>query len=82
VRYRVGESDLSTRGRWLAELRVALGEAQLLLAHLGVSATDSCQAMDLYARIEDAIHSVQRLRGHRAGASGGVANPKWVHSVP
>ena len=77
-----GESGASARARWLGELRDALNEAQLLLAQLGVSPGDNHQAMDLYARIEGAIDSVQSLRRRRTSASGGVSTPNWINSVP
>jgi hypothetical protein len=70
------------RAQWLAELCEALDEAQLLLARLGVTATDNHQAMDLCARIECAIDSVQSLRRRQNSASGGVSDPKWINSVP
>ena len=55
------------RARWLAELSVAIEEAQRLLWRLGVSEGDSSAAKELYGRLELARAETEwlRLRGLR-----------------
>jgi hypothetical protein len=56
------ETSASERARWLAELALALEEAQKVAWRLGVSEGDSAEAKELYGRIEAARAEVDTLR--------------------
>jgi hypothetical protein len=55
------------RARWLAELDVAIAQAQKLAWRLGVAEGDSEEARALYARLEDLRGEVESLRFDRFG---------------
>ena len=75
------ESVASERARWLAELSTAIEEAQCLLWRLGVSEGDSCEAKELYGRLETARAETEslRLRGFRPASN--ELGPKWTELV-
>ncbi len=56
------ETSSTERARWLAELALALEEAQKVAWRLGVSEGDSAEAKELYGRIEAARAEIDRLR--------------------
>ena len=56
---------LADRARWLAELAVAVDEAQVLLWRIGVLEGDNGDAKDLYSRLEAARAEIECLRGLR-----------------
>jgi hypothetical protein len=56
------ETSATERARWLAELALALEEAQKVAWRLGVSEGDNAEAKELYSRIEAARAEVDRLR--------------------
>jgi hypothetical protein len=56
------ETSATERARWLAQLALALEEAQKVAWRLGVSEGDNAEAKELYSRIEAARAEVDRLR--------------------
>ena len=68
---------LADRARWLAELAVAVDEAQVLVWRIGVLDDDNTLAKELYGRLEAARAEVECLRGVRELASERF-DPHWM----
>ena len=68
----------ATRARWLAELAVAIEQAQRLTWRLGVSEGENAEAMRLYARLDILLAEVESLR--RGGWTGEhrELDPFWM----
>lgn len=76
------EATATERARWLAELAIAVEQAQKLAWRLGVSEGDDPEAKDLYARLESVRTEVESLRrGGWAGAHEEL-DPFWVKLLP
>ena len=78
-----GSSEISAaeRARWLADLALAIDQAQKLVWRLGVSEGDNAEAKDLYERLESARAEVESLRlGGFAGANR-QPDPEWMKSL-
>jgi len=76
------EATATDRARWLAELAVAIEQAQKLAWRLGVSEGDDPEAKDLYSRLEAAREEVESLR--RGGWAGEQRelDPFWMKLLP
>ena len=78
-------SDESTaaaeRSRWLAELAVAIRDAQRLARVLGVDA-DSGPASELYARLESVRLEVEALRRSSWAPRPTEIDPQWIKPCP
>ena len=70
------------RARWLAELALAIDQAQKLAWRLGVSEGDDPDAKSLYARLETVRSEVESLR--RGGWAGALEelDPVWMKLLP
>ncbi len=66
------------RVRWLAELDVAIAQAQRLAWQLGVAEGDSEEARSLYARLEVLRGEVDSLRFDRFGEVRRDIDPSWL----
>ena len=72
---------LADRARWLAELAVAIEEAQLLVWRIGVLEGGNAGANELYGRLEQARSEIESLRGVRELARDGF-DPEWMKLSP
>ena len=59
---RHGDASAAERTRWLAELAIAIEEAQKVAWKLGISEGDDRQARTLYARLDAARNEVEALQ--------------------
>ena len=66
------------RARWLAELSVALEQAQQLAWSLGVSEGSSAEARELYGRLEAVRIEVASLRQGQWSQMQPDSDPNWV----
>ena len=76
------EATATERARWLAELAIAVEQAQRLAWRLGVSEGDDPDAKSLYARLEAVRTEVESLR--RGGWAGEhqELDPFWMQFLP
>lgn len=76
------EVSAMERARWLAELAVALEEAQKLAWQIGQSKEASAEAMELYGRLETVRLEVQAIRIARSDRSRADFDPEWSEYSP
>lgn len=76
------EATATERARWLAELAIAIDQAQRVAWRLGVSEGDDPDAKALYARLESVRTEVETLR--RGGWAGEhqELDPFWMKLLP
>lgn len=76
------EPTATERARWLAELAVAIEQAQVVAWRIGVIEGDEPEALELYARLEAAREEVDALRrGSWTGVSQDM-DPAWLRLLP
>lgn len=69
------------RARWLADLAVAVDDAQVALWQMGVLEGDNADAKLLYGRLESARAEIESLRGaHEIGHE--ALDPEWMKLLP
>jgi hypothetical protein len=68
----------ASRAKWLAELAIAIDEAQRLAWRVGVTEAKSSEALELYVRLEAARVEVEALR--RAARPAGLS--PWPIPAP
>ena len=76
------EAEAAERARWLAELAVAIDEAQRLAWQLGVAQADSADAKDLYGRLESLRAEVDSLRLDGWATCREEIKPSWISLTP
>ena len=76
------DATATERARWLAELAIAVEQAQKLAWRLGVSEGDDPDAQSLYAQLEMVRGEVESLR--RGGWAGEhqELDPFWMKLLP
>ena len=67
------------RARWLAELAVAVEQAQQLAREIGVSDAKRQEAQELYAQLDAIRIELEMLRRARSAAEKAEIDPKWMH---
>jgi len=70
----------AAQARWLAELAEALDQAQGLLKRLDLNREERASAVELFLRIEGALHEVGSLRLSRRPRS--LSGPERIKSLP
>lgn len=76
------EATAAERAQWLAQLAIAIEEAQRLTWRLGISEGQNAEANGLYARLESLLTEVESLR--RGGWVGEhrELDPFWMQLLP
>ena len=76
------EAQAQERARWLAELAVAIDEAQRLAWRLGVAEGGSPVAKALYGRLETLRAEVASLRRAGWARHREEIEPPWMNLIP
>lgn len=72
----------SDRARWLAQVSLALEEAQTALQRLGIGASDSPAILDLYLQIEATRLTVRALQSRTPAPHADRTGPIWTEPSP
>lgn len=67
------------RARWLAELALAVEQAQQLAREIGASEVKRREAQELYAQLDAIRVELEMLRRGRLAADEAQIDPKWIH---
>jgi hypothetical protein len=76
------KATATDRALWLAELAIAIEQAQRLTWRLGVSEGDSAEAKSLYARLESLRAEVDSLRRGSWSGKCQALDPFWMQLLP
>jgi hypothetical protein len=76
------EATATQRAQWLAELAIAVEQAQRIAWRLGVSEGDDAEAKSLYARLEAARSEIDSLRRGPWVGDRGELEPFWMQLLP
>ncbi len=76
------EATATERARWLAELAIAIDQAQKLAWRLGVSEGNDPEAKTLYARLETVRGEVESLRRGSWAGELRELDPLWMNLLP
>ena len=76
------EATATERARWLADLAIAIDQAQRLTWRLGVSEGDNADAKELYARLESLSGEVQSFRRGVWTGEHQELDPFWMQLLP
>ena len=76
------EAAATERARWLAELAIAIEQAQRIAWRLGVSEGDDPEAKSLYGRLEAARSEIDSLRRGTWSGTHQELDPFWMQLLP
>jgi hypothetical protein len=82
VNEKLSEVVVSDRARWLAELAVAIEQAQKVAWRLGVTEGQDPEALDLYAQLESAREEIEVLRCGGWSGEQQPLDPFWIKFLP
>ena len=75
----VNAADAVNRARWLAELAVAIDEAQRLAWELGITQASRTEARELYGQLETLRGEVESLRRDGWAKCREEIEPPWIN---